>query len=158
MTIYESELPGVGRKFELELDGGARLVVIVHHDGRREVFHRPSPDADSEKLMDLSDRQAGELATVLQGAHFETVDVNALDVPLGGAIIEWIEVSDDASVVGQTLEEAAIRAESGVSVIAVQRDVETIANPDADFTIEAGDVLVTLGTREHQAVLETMLE
>lgn len=34
MTIYETEVPGVGHKFELDIDGDERLVVITgdRHD------------------------------------------------------------------------------------------------------------------------------
>ena len=34
MMIKETELPGIGRKFEIETSGGNRVVVIIHDDGR----------------------------------------------------------------------------------------------------------------------------
>lgn len=157
MTVYESDLPGVGRKYELETDEGT-LVVIIHHDGLREVYRRPTPDADAEKLFEVSIDKARQLAAVLQGTDFETVDVKALSAPLGEAIIEWREVTADSDYVGQTLGEAHIRRETGVSVIAVQRANETHPNPPADFTMESGDILVTLGTREEQAALDEFLD
>jgi TrkA domain protein len=157
MTVYESEIPGVGRKFELTLDGDARLVVLIHHDGRREVFSRAGPEADSERLFDLDARTARRLGAILSGANFETVDVADLEVPLGEAIIEWWEVGAASTLAGQTLGEAGVRRETGTSVIAVQRGAETIANPDPGFRIEAGDVLVTLGTREEQAAFEDLV-
>ena len=157
MTVYESEIPGVGRKFEVDLDDGGRIVVVVHHDGRREVFRRATPEADSQKLFDLDAARARELATVLQGSTFETVDVSALSVPLGEAIIEWTDVADDSPVAGRTLGDARIRRETGVSVIAIQRGGETIPNPAPEETVEPGDILVTLGTREEQAALEDLV-
>ena len=157
MTVYETEIPGVGHKFELELDGGARLVVLVHHDGRRELFHRSGPEADSEKVADLTASASRRLATILQGATFETVDVADLEVPLEGAIIEWVTVGEDSSLAGRTLGEAAIRRETGVSVLAVQRGDETVPNPDPGERLAPGDVLVTLGTREEQAALAERL-
>lgn len=156
MTVYESEIPGVGRKFELELDEGARLVVLLHHDGRREVFRRAGPEADSEKLVDLPARTARRLGAILQGATFETVDVEDLEVPLGEAIIEWVEVVADSTLVGNSLDDVHLRQETGVSVLAVQRGAETIPNPDPDVRLEAGDVLVALGTREEQAALAAL--
>lgn len=153
MTVYETEIPGVGRKFELELGGGRRLVVLLHHDGRREVFRRAGPEADSEKLLDLPARTARRLGTILQGATYETVDVDDLQVPLGEAIIEWVEVEAGSDLAGTTLGDAQLRREAGVSVLAVQRGEETLANPDSDVRIEAGDVLVALGTRAEQSAL-----
>lgn len=156
MTVYETEIPGVGRKFELELDAGGRLVVLLHHDGRREVFRRAGPEADSEKLFDLPARTARRLGAILQGATYETVDVDDLEVPLGEAIIEWIEVDGGSELAGTTLGDAQLRRETGVSVLAVQRGKETVPNPDSEERIDAGDVLVALGTREEHAALAAL--
>ncbi|WP_266074780.1 cation:proton antiporter regulatory subunit [Haladaptatus caseinilyticus] len=157
MTIYESEIPGVGHKFELELDGEERLVVIIHHDGKRELYRRPSPNEDSVKLASLTGKKARQLGSILEGAYFQPVEMDELNVPLGESIIEWIEVKAESPLTGQTLEEAAIRRRTGVSVIAIQRGEETIANPKPDTTIESGDILVAIGTREEQAELTTLL-
>ena len=159
MTVYESEIPGVGRKFEIEVGdaGGTRIVVLLHHDGRREVFRRAGPEADSERLFDLDARTARRLGTILSGSTFETVDVAELSVPLGDAIIEWSEVGPDSALAGTTLGDAHVRRETGVSVVAVQRGEETISNPDPGTRIEPGDVLVTLGTREEQAALSALV-
>jgi TrkA domain protein len=151
MTVYETDVPGVGRKFELELDDGARAVVLLHHDGRVELFRRPSPEADSEKLLDLDSREANRLGSILEGAYFETVATEQLEIPVGDGIIEWVEITDESPVAGRTLADADLRAEAGVSVIAVQRGEETIPNPHGEFRVAVGDVLVTLGTREQQA-------
>lgn len=156
MTVYESEIPGVGRKFELDVGDGGRVVVVVHHDGRREVFNRPSPDADSEKLLDLGVGEARQLAAVLQGTGFETVDVDSLSAPIGEAIIEWHEVVD-GGVAGRTLGELDLRGETGASVVAVQRGEETEANPGGAFELATGDVLVALGTRAEQSALADRL-
>jgi TrkA domain protein len=69
MSIYETDIPGVGRKFELELTGDMRVVVIVHHDGRCELYHRDGPDADGEKILDLTGDQANKLGSILEGAY-----------------------------------------------------------------------------------------
>jgi len=158
MTIYEAEVPGVGHKFEMELDGGERLVVIIHHDGKRDVYRRPDPDADSEQLFSLSSKQARQLGSILEGAYFQPVALDDVKVPLGDAIIEWYAVDDSSAVVGDTLAESGIREGTGVSVIAIQRGEETIPNPDPDERIAAGDTLVALGTRAEQQTVEETLE
>lgn len=155
MTVYETDVPGVGRKFEIDLAGEARAVVLLHHDGRVEVFRRETPDDDSEKVFDLTSRQANHLGSILEGAYFESVDTDDLAVPLGDAIIEWVDIDADSPVAGRTLAEADLRAVSGVSVIAVQRGPDTIPNPEPDYQVEPGDILVTLGTREQQAAFES---
>lgn len=158
MRVYESEVPGVGRKFELELTGGKRAVVVVHHDGRCELFRRDGPDADGEKILDLKGEQANRLGSILEGAYFESVDVNSLSVPLGDAIIEWVEVAPDSPVAGETLGDSRIRTETGTSIIAIQRGEETISNPPPETELEPDDLLVAVGTREEQAELAALVE
>ncbi len=153
MTVYETDVPGVGRKFEYELDGDDRLVLVVHHDGKREVFRRRSAEADSEKLFELDDQQAREFGTLLEGAYFQPLDLERVQVPLGEEIIEWHDVTADSSLVGRSLSESNVRRETGTSILAVQRDGETIANPEPDFEFGAGDVVVALGTRAQHGTL-----
>lgn len=157
MTIYEAEVPGVGHKFELELDDEERLVVLIHHDGKREVYLRPGPNEDSEKLFGLTGKRARQLGSILEGAYFQPVEMDDIQVPLGESIIEWVEIGEDSPVVGETLQEANVRNRSGVSVVAIQRGEETIANPKPNVTIEAGDTLVSLGTREEQQAFAELL-
>ncbi|QLC33069.1 cation:proton antiporter regulatory subunit [Halarchaeum sp. CBA1220] len=158
MSIFETDIPGVGRRFEMELTGGTRLVTVVHHDGRCELFRRDGEDADGEKILDLSGDQANKLGSILEGAYFESVDVDELTVPLGDAILEWVEVTPDSPLADEALTDTDIRAETGVSVIAVQRDDETIPNPGPDFVIRPGDLLVTVGTREEHAAFADHVE
>lgn len=158
MAIYETEVPGVGHKFEIELDDSERLIVLIHHDGKREIYLRPGENQDSQKLFGLTGKRARQLGSILEGAYFQPVEMDDIQVPLGESIIEWVEIGDESSVVGQTLREANIREQANVTVIAVQRDDQTIANPKPDTTIEDDDILVTLGTREEQQAFSTLLE
>ncbi|MFB6196413.1 MAG: cation:proton antiporter regulatory subunit [Haloplanus sp.] len=157
MSVRETDIPGVGRKFELELTDGASVTVVVHHDGRCELYRRESEDADGEKLLDLTGEEANKLGSILEGAYFESVSVDELTVPLGDAIIEWVEIEDDSAYHGRTLGDADVRRETGASVIAVQRDEETVPNPDAGFELQAGDLLVAVGTREQQQALRDLV-
>jgi TrkA domain protein len=150
MTVYETDVPGVGHKFELELDGDERLIVLIHHDGKREVYLRPGENQDSQKLFSLTGKRARQLGSILEGAYFQPVEMDDIQVPLGEAIIEWVDIDPSASIVGQSLQAANIREQTGVSIIAIQRDEETIANPPPNTTIEPEDILVSLGTRDEQ--------
>ena len=158
MPVRETDVPGVGRKFELDLSGGASVVAVLHHDGRCEIYRRDGPDADAEKLLDLNGDTANKLGSIMEGAYFESVDLDDLSVPLGDAIIEWVDVPDDSSVVGQTLQEANVREETGASVIAVQRGPDTVPNPGPDAEIAAGDILVSVGTRGQVRELRRLVE
>lgn len=158
MVIYEADVPGVGKRYEVETGGGERVVVIVHHDGKREVFRRDDPDADAEKLFEFTAEQARKVATTLEGTDFQPLDLADVDVPLGGAVIEWTEVPADSPIAGATFADANIGQQTGVTVAAIQRGDETIGNPGADTTVEAGDIFVAIGSRVEQNALESLLE
>ncbi|MFC4249495.1 cation:proton antiporter regulatory subunit [Natribaculum luteum] len=149
MTVYESDLPGVGKKYEIELEDGERLVVVTHNTGKREVFLKPEADADSDKLFELSDRLARTVGTILEGAYFQPVETERVETLLTeGTYIEWYSVASDGELAGQTIGDARIREETGVSIIAIQRDDEVITPPTPETRIEVGDTLVVVGSRE----------
>jgi TrkA domain protein len=158
MTIYEADVPGVGKRFEVETGGDERVVVIVHHDGKREIFRRDSPDADAEKLFDLSSSQADEVATVLEGVDFEPLDLDDANIPLGGAIMEWVEVPEDSPLAGRSLRDADIGERTGVTIAAIQRGDDTLASPGGDDAFAAGDILVVIGARTDQQAFRSLLE
>lgn len=148
MTVYESDLPGVGKKFEIELDEAERLVIVIHNTGKREVFLRVGED-DSEKLFDLSDRLARQVGSILEGAYFQPVTSDTTETMLGDdSVLEWVKVASGSDIVGKTLEELDFRNKTGASVVSIQRDDETESNPGPETVIQADDTLIILGTRE----------
>jgi TrkA domain protein len=157
MAVYETDLPGVGRKFNLELSDGSIASVVVHHDGRCELYKLPHREANGEKLLDLTGEEANKLGSILEGAYFESVNVEELTVPLGDGIIQWIDIPEGSPLAGKTLRESEVKQQTGTSIIAVQRGDETTANPDADFELAATDVLVAIGTREEHAELNELV-
>lgn len=149
MTVYETDLPGVGKKFEVELPDESRLVVVTHNTGRREVFRRPSPDADSEKLFELPDRLARTVGSILEGAYFQPVQTDRVETMIAEDLsIEWYVVSEDSELAGETLASARVGPRTGSTVVAIQRGDEVIPAPGGDTDIRAGDTLVVVGPPE----------
>lgn len=158
MEIYENDLPGVGKKHEVDLTDGSRLVIVTHNTGKREVFIRPDEDADSEKLFELSDRLARTVGTVLEGAYFQPIQSESVETALGGdTLLEWFAVDEQSPLVGKTLKAADIGQRTGVSVIAIERGDETIGSPTSEDEISAGDTLVVIGSRGDCEVFEELL-
>jgi TrkA domain protein len=158
MTIYESELPGVGKKFEVEIDDGERLVIVIHNTGKREVFRKPSEDADSEKLFDVSDRLARQIGSILEGSYFQPVRTDRLETMLAeGTFLEWFNVDESAPIQGQTLAEAKVRDKTGVSIVAIERGEEVIPSPPPDTEFQPGDTLVVIGDRTDIQSFESLV-
>ncbi len=158
MTIYESDLPGVGKKFEVELDDGERLVIVTHNTGKREVYLKANPDADGDKLFEVSDQLARKIGTILEGAYFQPVETEQVETMLGDdTFLEWYSVTETAELAGQSIADARIRQRTGVSIVAIQRGDKLISPPTPETVIEAGDTLVVIGDREDCAQFEELL-
>ncbi|MGQ3411020.1 cation:proton antiporter regulatory subunit [Natrinema versiforme] len=158
MAIYESDLPGVGKKFEVELDGDERLVIVTHNTGKREVYLKSDADADSDKLFEVSDRLARKIGTILEGAYFQPVQAEQVETMLSDdTYLEWYGVAEGAEVAGRSLAEANIRDRTGVSIVAIQRGEELISPPTPETILEVGDTLVVIGDREDCAQFEELL-
>lgn len=148
MTVYESDLPGVGKKHEIEIDDEQHLIIVTHNTGRRELFIRKTRDDDAEKVFDVSDRLARQIGTILEGAYFQPIQSDTIETVLSDdTLIEWAQVAGNSTLVGATLAESRLRQELGTSVVAIQRDDETMTNPGPDTCIETGDTLVVLGSQ-----------
>ena len=70
-----------------------------------------------------------------------------MDVALKSDSTESVQVERGSRIAGRDLGSLDVRGRSGATIIAVVRNGETKISPGADFTIEAGDLLVLLGGR-----------
>ena len=158
MEISETDLPGVGKRFELPVHDGSALVVVVHNTGKHEIFKKEDADADADRVVELSESEAEALGSVLEDVHFQPSEMDMSSTMIGGdTVIEWYTLDDDSPLVGRTLEASNLRDETGVTVIAVERGPDAYPSPRPAFEFEAGDTLVTIGRSDEQAALEARL-
>lgn len=158
MDVIESDLPGVGKKHEVALGDGETLVIVTHNTGQRELYLKPDDDADSEKFLELSDRMARMVGTILEGAYFQPVQSEHVETMLAeGTLLEWYAVEDGSPLAGETLESASVGRKTGVTVVAIQRGDDVLASPSSRTVIEPGDTLVVVGDRESCDAFETLL-
>lgn len=158
MPISESDLPGVGTKFEIDIGEGEQLVVVVHNGGKREIYHRERADADSVKLLELSDRLARTVGSILEGAHFQPVPTESAETLLSEeSTLEWFTVEEGAEVAGRALGESRVGERTGVSVLVVRGPDGTVPSPSAETVLEAGDTLVVQGSREELERFERLV-
>jgi K+:H+ antiporter subunit KhtT len=146
MDVVETRLPGIGSKFTLRLDTGGRLAVILHNDGKRELYYfRHTEDDEPRAVITLDDDEARQLGAVIGGAYERPKIVEELELALGELQIEWIPVPDDSPWIGRTLAEGGFRAATGITVIAILREPEPVTGAQPSDTIQRGDTLVTVG-------------
>ena len=146
VDLQETRLPGIGSKFTLRLAGGGRIALILHNDGKRELyFFRSADDEEPRAVIALDDDEARQLGAVIGGAYERPKIVDDLEMALGELLIEWIPVPDSSPWIGKTLAESGFRAKVGITVIAILREPEPVTGAQPSDTVQRGDTLVTVG-------------
>ncbi|WP_243027643.1 cation:proton antiporter regulatory subunit [Thermus albus] len=149
MRVEEAVLPGVGRKFTITVQSGDRLVIVVHHSGKRELQYFEAGEGGDEPAMalDLTDEEARELGAILAGVLFHPEAVGDTQSKLGQKVIEWVKVLPGSKLAGRKVGELALPP--GAHLLAVDRPgAPLIPNPPPEVILEVGDTLVVAGSRE----------
>jgi TrkA domain protein len=146
VDLQETRLPGVGTKFTLRLAAGGRLAIILHNDGKRELYwFRGAHDGEPNAVITLDDDESRQLGAVIGGAYERPKIVEDLEMALGEMQIEWIPVPDASPWIGKSLAECGFRAKLGITVIAILREPEPVSGARPEDIVQRGDTLVTVG-------------
>ena len=144
--VDETRLPGVGVRHDFVTEEGKRVGVISHFSGRRSLLLYDSDDPDScRDTIELSEDDLRTLADLLGASHV-TEHLANLRQNLKGLAIDWLPIEADCPYAGRPLGETEMRTRTGVSIVALIRNGETIPSPPPDVTIEADDTAVVVGT------------
>lgn len=160
MPITESNLPGVGKKFEIDIEDDQRLVVVIHNTGRRDVFLKPSDadGSDAKRLFELSDQLARQVGTILEGTYFQPVQSDTTETTLGGGtLIEWYEIPEDSPLSGESFGDILEDDRIDAALVAIQRGEEVVPASRPDRRLRPGDTLVVVGSNEQLLAFESLL-
>jgi TrkA domain protein len=144
--IKETKLPGVGVRHDFRTRHGDLLGVITHRGGRRDllVYDREDPDACAAVLR-LDEEEGHALAELLGGTQV-TATISSLQQSVPGLTIDWLPISASSACALQSIQSFGLRGQTGVSIVAIVRDGETIASPPPEFVLQPGDTAVVVGT------------
>jgi TrkA domain protein len=157
MRVKTSDLPGIGRSYAIETAEGARIVIIIHHTGHREIYYFKDPDQDEPDIsLPLNDEEARQISTILIGVDYQPVTDDRMQLLLNSIRIEWLKIEPGSFLAQKTILESQVRTRTGTTIIAIQRGVQMIGSPDINEKILAGDTLMCIGTREQTQKLETL--
>jgi len=155
--VTETKLPGVGIRHEFATSSGERLAVLSHRTGRREiaVYDRADPDACST-VLHLSTDDTRTLADLLGGSPVSEAVTGVQQ--LEGVALDWLRIRDGSSQAGKTIGEGRLRTRTGTSVVALVRGDHTLPAPGPEEVLNAGDVVVAVGTPEGLRQLRELLD
>jgi TrkA domain protein len=143
----ETDLPGVGKKISCTTHSKENVVLIIHHDGKRE-FYIIDQNGESQANVTLLDDEARGLGAFLSGVMYKPRMIENLEIALEGIKIDWFKLNADSPVIGKPIGELGIRKRTQISIIAVLREDSFIPNPSSDFVFAAGDTCVVIGRPE----------
>ncbi|GEN32927.1 cation:proton antiporter regulatory subunit [Aneurinibacillus danicus] len=150
LNIKESELPGIGRKFDIETKGKEKLVIVIHDDGRREIYHFDKDDhEESLSNITLNDAESRQIAAILGGMIYKPKALETIEIAFDDLVIEWFKVEENAKAVNKSIGDLDIRKIYSVNIIAIiKKNHKKLLNPGPEAVIEEGDTLVISGERK----------
>jgi CPA2 family monovalent cation:H+ antiporter-2 len=140
-TRYLSEVEPLHR-------AGANEVVPEEFETSIEIFAKvlAAYDVPHTMITQQIDRVRAEHYAVWRESDVQAHRLGRLSSMLAGLDVDTYRILETSPVRGKSLGELNLRRVSGATVIARVRDGVTLAAPGGDTPVEAGDVLVLLGT------------
>ena len=145
-NVNKTPLPGVGTRYDFQTKAGEHIGVINHHTNRYDllIYDKMDPDACTTALR--LDEDEGHTLAEIMGSTRIAQPLDNLQESLPGLTIDWVPVGDSWECAGCMLSELEIRSRTGVSIVAVVRNNETVPSPQADFRLLPNDTAVVVGT------------
>jgi TrkA domain protein len=145
-VVRETQLAGIGIRYEFTAQDGRRIGVVHHRSGERELVRYDGDDPDtSHDLLRLGPEDSRTLAELL-GASQVAKDLAELERDVEGLAVDRLPLAVEDPFHDRTIGDTAARTRTGVSIVAVLRDGSAYPAPGPEFGLLGGDTLVVVGT------------
>lgn len=140
-------------------DSGANHIVHPELEGGLELVHH------TLLTLGFPLREVHQFAEAVRHDHYDfnvTTDeehrsLHDLVQAIKGIEIIWIELNNTNPLIGKSLAEANIRSKTGVSVVAIVRNKQLIANPKSMTVFETGDRIGVIGEKEQIEEVQNLM-
>ncbi|MFF2448263.1 cation:proton antiporter regulatory subunit [Neobacillus sp. NPDC058068] len=149
MNIREIELPGIGKKYEIITKSKDKIVVIIHDDGRRDIYYFDQEDYEEAiSSTTFDDTEARQIAAIIGGMTYAPKALETIEMAFDDLVIEWSKVEPGALAVNQTIGNLNIRQSYDVNIVAlIKRNQKKIHTPGPETLLEIGDTVIVSGQR-----------
>lgn len=140
-------LPGVGVRYELRTRSGAVLGIVMQREGSADVavYDRGDPDR-AQSVLRLEPDEVDAVAEVL-GAPRLTQRFADLSREVPGLESGRFTIGRTSAFAGRSLGDTRARTLTGCSIVAIVRDTDVVPSPGPEDVLQAGDVLVAIGSQ-----------
>ena len=157
VDLEETLLPGVGVRYELRIRSGELLGIVVDREGGAAIAVYDARDRDRARgVVRLTAEEADAVAEVLGAARL-TQRFADLSREVPGLESGRFPLPAGSPFAGRPLGETRARTLTGCSIVAIVRDTDVVASPGPDDVLQAGDVLVAIGSDSGLQQLERHL-
>jgi CPA2 family monovalent cation:H+ antiporter-2 len=109
------------------------------------------------EIQRFTDTVRQELYAPLYQAHDKYQTIAQLQNATRLLELTWLTLPDSSPLVGQTIQELAIRSRTGASVVGVMRNGNLHPNPDAAYRFTASDLIAVMGNPEQLAAFQVLV-
>ena len=146
MRVKTADLPSIGKKISMSTAEESKMVLIVHHTGKRELYFFENEDQEECDFgITLTADETREMGAQLLGATYQPIDMDQMKMFRNQIMIEWVELLATSQLAGKSIGESKIRTLTGASIIGVVRGSDVIAVPDISVILKPMDTLMIVG-------------
>lgn len=131
------------------------IVVRCSKSGNEDKFKKAGVDNVISPFTISALRMVSSLVRPLVADFLEEVMNTKLGLQLR---MEQFYIPDNSDICNKSILNSEIRPQSGVFILAIQRDSDLIHNPTAETIIKAKDHLIVLGSTDQLLKLESMIQ
>jgi TrkA domain protein len=157
IEIISRVLPGLGVCQEISLHNGRRVGIVTRRNGMRDIVIYDDDGDGAEATIALNDDEADAVAELL-GAPKLVMRLASLQSQADDVLTEQLPLPPTSPFAGRPLGDTQARTRTGASIVAILRSGTTHPSPGPDFDLQAGDLVITVGTRDGLDQLARILD
>jgi CPA2 family monovalent cation:H+ antiporter-2 len=122
---------------------------------RQALFHLNIPATEIHRFTDAVRK---ELYAPLYQKQNDYETLKQLQSAMHLMELTWVALPANSPLIGQTIQDLAIRSRTGASVVGVMRNGNLHPNPNANYRFASGDLLAVMGDAQQLAAFQVLVQ